>query len=338
MTRENPAVLILAAGKGTRMKSELAKVLHPLLGQPLLAHVLNSARYLEPDRMVVVVGHQAEMVEAAFQDRGLVFVRQERQLGTGHAVAAAREALDGFSGVVLILSGDVPLLSPQTMLDFLAAHRQTGAPLSVLTVALSDPGMYGRVIRDEEGWLLRIVEARDATPEELAVSEINTGIYAAEAGMLFECLVDLIPDNDQKEYYLTDVAAAVRARGRPVAAVLCPDPEEVLGINDRVELAQALDLLRARTNQAWMWAGVTMMDPRTTYIETTVKLSPDVTLWPGVTLLGKTTVATGVEIGPGCWLKDTEVGAGALIKKGAVLENTRVAPEETVAPLTVRGR
>jgi bifunctional UDP-N-acetylglucosamine pyrophosphorylase/glucosamine-1-phosphate N-acetyltransferase len=252
-------------------------------------------------------------------------------------VAAARGSLDGFEGTALILSGDVPLLSPQTMLDFLAAHRQLETPLSVLTVALADPGMYGRVVRDEDGYLARIVEARDATPDELAIPEINTGIYAAETGLLYECLDDLTPENDQKEYYLTDVAAMIRERGHRAAAVLCPDPDEVMGINDRVDLAQAVDILRFRTNQSWMWAGVTMIDPQTTYIETAVKLSADVTLWPGVTILGKTKVGPGAVIGPDCWLKDAVIGADTNIMKGSVVDGGRVPDGETIGPMSVIG-
>ena len=318
------AVLILAAGKGTRMKSDLIKVLHPIMGQPMLAHVINSAKYLSPARTVVVVGHQAERVEASFSGWNLIFPRQTEQLGTGHAVASAREALGDFNGTVLILCGDVPLLSPQTMMDFLAAHQQSRVPLSVLTVDLADPGAYGRIIRDPEGYLLRIVEARDASAEELAVTEINTGIYAVEAGLLFEAVAELKPNNDQKEYYLTDVVAYARERGLLVAAILCPDPEEVLGINDRAELAEAVALLKARINRAWMWAGVSMVDPASTYIETSVKLSRDVTLWPGVHLIGRTVVGRDVVVEPGCWIRDSAIGDGAVIRKGAVLDRTNV--------------
>lgn len=334
---EDLTVLILAAGKGTRMKSDLVKVLHPLMGRPLLAHVVNSARYLNPVRIVAVVGHQADAVQAACRDMGLTFCHQMEQLGTGHAVASARQALEGFEGTVLILSGDVPLLSPQTMSDFLAAHHEIGVPLSVLTVDLVHPGSYGRVIRDEEGYLLRIVEARDASPEERAVTEINTGIYAVDAGLLFEAVGSLKPDNDQKEYYLTDVASYAREQGHLVAAVMCPDPEEVLGINDRGELALATAILRTKINRSWMAAGVTMIDPETTYIETTVKLDKDVTLWPGAMLLGRTTVRQGAVIGAGCHLTDVSVGAGSIIKSGSVIEQHDIPEGTVIDPLTVIG-
>ena len=330
-------IVILAAGKGTRMKSDLVKVLHPIMGQPMLAHVLNSARYLKPERTVVVVGHQAERVAAAFQAEDLVFVCQEKQLGTGHAVAVAEPALRDFDGIVLILYGDVPLLSPQTLMDFMAAHRQTRVDMSVLTVAMPDPGAYGRIIRDGAGFLQRIVEARDATADELAVTEINAGIYAVDARLLFEAVGGLTPDNDQGEYYLTDVAAYMRSRGRPVAAIMCPDPEEVLGINDRCQLARTVAVLKDRINRSWMRAGVTMIDPMTTYIETTVKLSGDVTLWPGVCLTGRTTVGPGAVIGPDCQLTDAVIGSGAVIEKGCYISGVEIPNGGSVGPLSVLG-
>jgi len=332
------AVLILAAGKGTRMKSDLVKVLHPLMGQPMLAHVLNAVRYLEPDRTVVIVGHQAERVIETVERPGLIFVHQAEQLGTGHAVAQAREALADFSGTVLILAGDVPLLSPQTLMDFLAAHRQLEAPISVLTVELPLPGAYGRIVRDEDGFLARIVEARDAAPEELAIREINTGVYAVDTALLFEAVNGLRSDNDQKEYYLTDIVALAREIGLTAAAILTPDPDEVLGINDRVELAGAIAYLRTLTNESWMRAGVTMIDPATVYIETTVKLARDVTLWPNVLLQGRTTVGSGATIGPDCQIIDSTVGAGASIAKGAFLRGADLAPGAIVGPLTVMDR
>ena len=334
---ENLAVLILAAGKGTRMKSNLVKVLHPLMGQTMLAHVVNSARYLEPERTVIVVGRQAEEVKANIKGEGLTFVLQEKQLGTGHAVAQARGALADFKGTVLILSGDVPLLSPQTMMDFLAAHRQSGAPLSVLTVELMDPAVYGRIIRDKAGYLLRIVEARDAGAEELAVCEINTGIYAVDAGLLFDSVANLSRDNDQKEYYLTDLVAMTRDQDLLVAAILSPDPEEVLGINDRTELAEAMAILQVRTNYAWMLAGVTMIDPNTTYIETTVKLAQDVTLWPNTFLLGQTSVGPETTIGPNCQLIDAVVGAGVTVKNGAFIEQAEIPDGAVIGPQAVIG-
>lgn len=331
----SPAVLVLAAGQGTRMKSDLPKVLHPLMGRPLLAHVLNAARYLEPGRLVVVTGHKAESVEQAVAAFTPTFVHQEKQLGTGHAVAQAKEALADYEGPILIMPGDAPLVSPQTLMDFLAAHRALSANLSVLTVELDNPGSYGRVIRDEEGWLARIVEAKDASEAERAVPEINTGLYLVEAGPLFAAIERLSPDNQQQEYYLTDVVADFRAGGLKVAAICGPDPFEVQGINDRFELAQASLLLKARINQAWMKAGVTMPDPTSVYIETAVKLAPDVTLNPQTVLTGHTMVAEGAVVGAFCQITDSRLGAGAQIGPGSVIIGREVPAQAVLPPHTL---
>jgi bifunctional UDP-N-acetylglucosamine pyrophosphorylase/glucosamine-1-phosphate N-acetyltransferase len=324
---ENPAVLILAAGRGARMKSETPKVLHQLMGRPLLEHVLNAALYLAPARLALVTGFGAEAVEAraaeflaaprpdGFSAPAPVFVRQAEQLGTGHAVAQARAALADFQGPLLIMAGDVPLISPNTLEGFLRAHQALAAHLSVLTVCLADPGAYVRVIRDEAGWLARIVECRDADETELLVREINSGLYVAEAGPLFEALDRLTADNDQREYYLTDVAADFRGRGLKAAAVEIPTGIcfEVLGINDRRELAEAQSILRDRINEAWLRAGVTFLDPPSTLVEASVRLGRDVRLWPGVILTGRTVVGEGAEIGPYCRLDNCRVAAGARV-------------------------
>lgn len=317
------AVLVLAAGRGTRMKSETPKVLHPLMGRPLIEHVLNAALYLEPERLVVVTGFGAEeverSVEAFIKGRGCaaetVFVRQTEQLGTGHAVAVAREALAGFDGRLLIMAGDVPLISPNTLEALVRAHENLAANLSVLTVTLADPAAYGRIIRDQAGWLERIVEFRDASDEERAVPEINSGLYVVDAPALFESIDSLRADNDQGEYYLTDVAADFRRRGLVAAAVEIPlaNAFEVQGINDRSELARVQDFLRLRINESWLRAGVSMMDPNSVHIEGQVRLAADVTLWPGVILTGRTTVGPGAEIGPFCHLDDCRVPAGCRV-------------------------
>lgn len=243
------AVIILAAGRSTRMKSDLAKVLHPLQGRPLLAHVLETARALRPVRLVVVVGHQADQVRAACQAADVTFVLQQPQRGTGHAVAQARTALAGFQGTVLILYGDVPLIRPGTLARFLENHAQSHSRLSLLSVDLPDPGAYGRVIRDPEGRLLRVVEARDAGPEELALPEINTGLYAVEAGLLFDLIERLRPNNDQQEYYLTDIVGLAREQGIPPAAFKAANPVEGLGINTLDELQWSEEYLRKRVER-----------------------------------------------------------------------------------------
>ena len=333
MTSPAPAVLIMAAGRGTRMKSETPKVLHKLMGRPLLEHVLNAALYLDPAKVVVVTGYKAAEVEndviCFMEERGRqkpapkpVFAHQAEQLGTGHAVAMAKEALADFKGPLMIMSGDVPLISPNTLDSFLKAHQALEADLSVLTVRLSDPAAYGRIIRDESGWLEKIVENRDADEEERQIREINSGLYLAEAAKLFESIDRLSPDNDQKEYYLTDVVADFRFRGLKAAAVEIPSAlaYEVGGINDRYELAEAQAFLKDRLNEAWMRAGVTMLDPLSTYIEASVKLEPDVTLWPGVILTGSCRIARGAEIGPYCRLHNCQVAAGTKVSSHQRLE------------------
>lgn len=319
------AVLILAAGRGTRMKSEKPKVLHPLMGRPLVEHVINAALHLEPERLVLVTGYGAEEVESSvsafLEERAAqggnpaprtFFVRQAEQLGTGHAVAQTVDCLGGFSGRLLIMAGDVPLISPATLGYFVEAHQNLGADLSVLTTGLEDPKAYGRVIRDEKGWLERIVECRDASEEERRVKEINTGLYLADSASLFQSIENLSPKNDQKEYYLTDVAADFRRRGLLAAAVKINNDcaFELRGINDRYELSQAQGYLRQRINEAWMMAGVTMMDPASVYIESQARLAADVTLWPGVILTGACVISAGAEIGPYCRLHNCLVPAG----------------------------
>lgn len=240
------AVLILAAGKGTRMKSDLPKVLQPLGGRPLLAYVLNAARKIGAERIVAVVGHRADLVRAAFPSEDLVFVEQTPQLGTGHAVLSAQEALADFCGSVLILCGDVPLLTSDTLRQFLDFHRQQAAVLTLLTACLVDPGGYGRVVKDDNNALIRIVEEKDATPEEKNIHEINTGLYCVESPFLFDAVTKIGRSNSQREYYLTDIIAIGRHRGVPMSSFLTADPDELLGINSPDDLRRAEMILTAR--------------------------------------------------------------------------------------------
>ena len=250
-------------------------------------------------------------------------------------MSCAREALADFSGNVLILSGDVPMLSPQTMIDFLDAYYQSRVAVAVLTVELADPGMYGRVIMGEDGYIQRIVEARDASSEELAVKEINTGIYAVDARFLFEAVGGLNTNNDQKEYYLTDMVELARRNGLLTAAIISPDADEVMGINDRVELALASARLKDRINLSWMRAGVTMIDPGTTYVEASVKFGQDVTVWPNTYFKGKTIVENGATIGPDCLIEDSRIGESATIHKGTVIKDSRIRENDVIGPLSM---
>ncbi len=346
MQASAPAVLILAAGKGTRMKSARPKVMHELLGRSLIGYVLNSARYLNPAKVVIVTGHGREEVEKGILEtlpeksagqQSLPkpdFVHQDQQLGTGHAVSMAKDLLADYQGPLVIMAGDVPLVSPETLLDFVAAHQALEAKLSVLTVKIEDPASYGRVIRDENGWLEKIVEAKDASDNELLVDEINSGFYVASAPELYEAIGRLKNNNKQGEYYLPDVVLDFRQQDLKVAAILGPDPLEVSGINDRYELAGVGAVLKDRINSAWMKAGVTMQDPFTTYIEAGVRLAQDVTLGPGVVLAGRTKIAEGAEIGAHCYLANCQIGQNAKIGANSSLSGQTVAPGEKLKPGT----
>jgi bifunctional UDP-N-acetylglucosamine pyrophosphorylase/glucosamine-1-phosphate N-acetyltransferase len=327
----NVVAVVLAAGKGTRMKSELAKVLHRLMGRPLLAYPLDSCREAGVGRIVAVVGHQAEDVRAALGGPGVDFALQAEQRGTGHAVSCARGALAGSEGTALILYGDVPLVRPETLTGLVAAHRRGGALVTVLAMEPDDPTGYGRLVRDGEGRLLRIVEQGDASAVERAVREVNTGTYAVELPWLWGALDGLGRDNSQGEQYLTDIVAVAAREGR-AGSLLLEDPEEVMGINSRVHLAEAAAVLRRRINRAWMEAGVTIEDPASTWIEPGVNLDADVVVGPGCRLAGATRVATGARIDQGVVAVDTEISADAHVKPYCVLTEARVGPGAQVGP------
>lgn len=243
------AALILAAGKGTRMKSDLVKVLHPVAGRPMLDYVLDLAGQMGSSRVAVVIGHQAELVEERYRNRGLTFVYQSEQLGTGHAVLQAAGVFAGYSGTILILCGDVPLLQISTVRALMDRHRASGAAITVLTTLLEDPSGYGRVLKDAEGNVLGIVEHRDATEEQGKIREINTGIYCAENPFLFEAVGEIGNDNAQKEYYFTDIFAIARRKGVRTASVVAPDPGEVMGINSQEDLVRATRIVQQRLTE-----------------------------------------------------------------------------------------
>jgi bifunctional UDP-N-acetylglucosamine pyrophosphorylase/glucosamine-1-phosphate N-acetyltransferase len=328
-------IVIMAAGLGTRMRSKNAKVLHRLGGRPLIGHVCRTALDFEPDRMIVVVGHQAAEVETAVRDavgerEGLVFALQAEQLGTGHAVQQAVEHFTG--GTVVVLSGDVPLVEAATLGDLVYTHRHGQFAATVLTTRLDDPTGYGRIVRGPELDFRRIVEHRDATPIERSVNEINAGIYAFEAAHLVPALARLSTSNAQGEYYLTDVLGQLVAAGDRVGVFLSENPHEVLGINTRLDLAESEARLRRRTLERLMLAGVTVVDPSTTYVDQTVEVGRDSTLHPGAMLTGATRVGENCTIGPYCQVSDSEVGDDVVVRAMSVLEGARVARGATVGP------
>ncbi|WP_322787724.1 bifunctional UDP-N-acetylglucosamine diphosphorylase/glucosamine-1-phosphate N-acetyltransferase GlmU [Hamadaea tsunoensis] len=325
-------VIILAAGEGKRMKSDLPKVLHPLLGRTLVGHVMAAARPLAA-RTVVVVGHRAELVTAHVGEVApdASTVLQAEQRGTGHAVRTALDALDGVDGTVLVLNGDVPLLRTETLAAMVGAHEDAGAAATVLAAEVASPGGLGRILRDADGGLAGIVEARDATPEQLAIREINAGIYAFEAAALRDALGKLTAHNAQGEEYLTDVFGLLGQAGRRVSVHVAADADETLGCNDRAELAQLGALLRDRINAAHMRAGVTIVDPATTWIDADVTIERDAVVEPATYLKGATAIAAGAVVGPDVTLVDTTVGAGAeVVRAHAVL--AEIGPQAKVGP------
>jgi bifunctional UDP-N-acetylglucosamine pyrophosphorylase/glucosamine-1-phosphate N-acetyltransferase len=327
------AAVVLCAGKGTRMKSEKAKVLHPILGRPLCAYPLKRALELGASPLVPVVGHQAAEVEKAiraqFPSASLRFALQKEQRGTADAVRSAEESLKDFSGRVLILYGDVPLLRRETLEALVAAHEAGKAPLSLVSTVLEDPTGYGRVIR-EGGKVVRIVEHKDCTPEQRAVRECNAGIYLVESSFLWKALAEIKPQNAQGEYYLTDLVE-MAARLGPVASVEA-DATDTAGVNDRVELAARARVMQQRINERHMRAGVSLMDPASTFIEDDVTIGPDTEIGPQVMLSAGTVVGSNVTIGQGSVLTASTVADGTTIKPYSVFEEAKVGARCVIGP------
>lgn len=313
------AAIILAAGAGTRMKSKKPKVAHEVLGRPLVQWAVCAAEEAGADRVIAVVGHGREAVIPLVEGRAEVAV-QTSQRGTADAVLAAADALADFDGAVVVLSGDSPLIRPETIREMCALRAEHDAAVVVLTMDLTNPFGYGRIVRDGAGEVERIVEQKDATAEEAAITECNSGFYCFDGRALFEALAQVGSDNAQGEFYLTDVLAISRAAGRPVLAYKTDDAEQCLGVNSRGQLAEATRVMQRRINEGHMAAGVTMWDPATTYIGPEVEIAPDVELLPNVMLLGKTVVGEDSVVGPNSRLTDTRVGRGCRIDETVAVE------------------
>jgi bifunctional UDP-N-acetylglucosamine pyrophosphorylase / glucosamine-1-phosphate N-acetyltransferase len=329
------ACIILAAGLGTRMKSGRAKVLHSVGGVPMIHHPVALAREIGATRVVAVLGHQLPLVQAALDARfgaGAVEVAEQReQRGTGHAVMQAVPLLEGFAGGVVILSGDVPLLRAETVSHLGAAYEAAGT-LAFITMRPAGPHAYGRVVRDADGVVLRIVEHKDAAPAERAITEVNSGIYCINAAFLRTAILGLENRNAQGEFYLTDLVARAAQSSR-VATIEAP-PDEVMGINDRAELSRADALWRARRCEVLQKSGVTIRDPATCYLEADVVVGRDAEIGPGVVLAGRTVVGEGASVEAGCVLRDITLGAGARIGAHSVLTGQTVAAGATLPPLS----
>ncbi|WP_461214498.1 bifunctional UDP-N-acetylglucosamine diphosphorylase/glucosamine-1-phosphate N-acetyltransferase GlmU [Lacticaseibacillus sp. GG6-2] len=328
--------IILAAGKGTRMKSSLYKVLHQVCGKPMVDHVLTQVEQTEQDAVVTVVGHGAEAVEEALGDR-TQFVVQAQQLGTGHAVLQAEPLLGDREGETLIVSGDTPLFTAKTFEKLFAYHEKAGAKATVLTAVAPDPFGYGRVIRNADGSVQKIVEQKDATPEEAAVAEINTGVYCFDNKSLFAALHQVGNDNAQGEYYLPDVIEILKAQGEVVAAYQMADFTESMGVNDRVALAAATKVMQQRINDAHMRNGVTMIDPATTYIDADVVIGNDTVIEPGVYLKGKTTIGSNCVIGTHSELRDATIEddvrvTSSTIEESIMRKGSNIGPNSHLRP------
>ena len=332
------SAVVLAAGEGTRMKSSVPKVLHPLCGRPMLLHVIGALEQLDVDRIVVVVGHGAERVIKTLHggtDIPLEFVEQRVQRGTGDAVSVGLTVFDDSDGEddIIVVPGDTPLLRAETVAALARRHDEEGAAATVLTARLPDPTGYGRIVRNKDGRVESIVDHWDATPEERAIDEVNTSIYCFRRGLLAPALRRLSPENTQGEYYLTDAIAVLRQAGHKVIAMTAPEAAEAMGVNDRLQLAEAEAALRERINRRWMYEGVTMADPSRTYVDAGVVLGPEVQLLPGVVLEGRTSVGAGATIGPDTRLVDTVVGAGATVTY-TVAREAEIGDGVTVGPFT----
>jgi bifunctional UDP-N-acetylglucosamine pyrophosphorylase/glucosamine-1-phosphate N-acetyltransferase len=313
------------------MKSAMAKVLHPLAGRPLMTHALELAGQLAPQRLIAVVGYQAETVRAICEPYGAQCVVQEPQLGTGHAVAQAEPLLVDFPGQVLVLYGDVPLLQLATVRALLETHRQQQAAVTVLTACLEQPAGYGRIVRDAAGRLVRIVEERDASAAERALREINSGIYCFAAPFLFSALRQVGRNNAQGEQYLTDVVAVAVAEQRPLAHVTATNAEEILGVNTRADLAHLAALLRRRICQAFMLAGVTIVDPATTVIDCQVQIGQDTIIAPQTHILGRSVLGAACRIGPQVVIQDSTLGDGVCVEPFCVLKACTVPAYHTIS-------
>ncbi len=333
MTMSNVAAIILAAGKGTRMRSQRAKVLHELGGEPMIARAVRAAATLEPDPIVIVVGHQAHEVEAAVNLPNARFALQEPQRGTGDAARCGLDQLPAnFTGDVLITYGDMPAIKPSTLRAFLDAHRKRGAKLSFISIVLDDPAAYGRVIRGASGNVEKIVEFRDASSTERAVKEINTGCYLVDSNLLRSALAELKPANAQDEYYLTDIVAIARARNQKVEAWVADDPAEFAGINSREELANMEAEIRAAVNRKLMRSGVTIVDPATAYISEQAEIAPDCVIGPNVQILGACRIGEGVRIDGTAWLSNVTVGPRCHLKLGVRAEDCVIGEESEIGP------
>ena len=330
---EGIATIILAAGKGTRMKSDLVKVLHPILGLPMLSYPIElSLKGIKSEKTIVVVGYQADQIKETFKDPQIQFAHQDEQLGTGHAVFQAVPFLKTFTGTVLILCGDVPLVKADTLHSSIEAFWKSDSILSVLTTIVEDPFGYGRIVRSSEGWIKKIVEEKDSTKEEKSIREINTGIYCVKAPFLKDGLSLIEKNNAQGEYYLTDLVEIAEKKGLRCSAYIVADPVEVMGINTRVDLAVANEVLKLEKLKELMLSGVTVLDPKTTYVEKMVEVGRDTTIFPNCCLHGMTRIGERCIIESHSRITNSTIGDEVTIRSNSVISESQIAEGTVIGP------
>ncbi len=326
-----PTVVVLAAGLGTRMKSGLAKALHLLAGRPLIQHVLDAAAGVGPEKIILVLGHQADKVRSAVGDRRPEIVLQAEQLGTGHAMQQTAETISKGAGPVLVLCADTPLVTGKTLKDVIELHEQSRAAVTFITTTVDNPFGYGRVVRGKSG-VMRVVEEKDATGAQKKIREVNAGIYCFDRKFLLSSLTLLGRNNAQGEYYLPDTIELAKKKKLRVSALLCDDPQEVMGVNSRNDLSLAEAIVRRRTNRRWMLEGVTMLDPETVSIGNEVRLGRDVILYPNVRIEGRTGLGAGCVVYPGSRIIDSVLADNVTVKDCSVIEESDIASGAVVGP------
>ena len=337
MSDNSPLYLvILAAGKGTRMKSNKAKVLHEVFYAPMVHHVLHATTALQAAQTIVIVGHQRELVENSLSDFPIESVVQEEQLGTGHAVLCAESAIKQMEGCVMILCGDTPLIQSATLQEMFAQHLSKNSTLTVMTTTLDNPTHYGRIISDNEGTVLSIVEEKDADYAQKKIQEINAGIYCIDTSFLFSHLKNIDSDNSQGEVYLTDIVSQAVSENLPVHKFVNPDSQDVLGVNSRLELSKAHHELQMRRNCALMAEGVTMISPETIQISPGSTLAKDVTIHPGVAITGCSTIESGCDIQAGAIMHNVTLGELCTINPYCCLSNCEIPDNSIIKPYSVK--
>lgn len=314
------AAIILAAGKGTRMKSDLPKVLHKVCGHPMIKHVVTAINKAGVEKSIVVIGHGAELVKDYLGDQVLYAIQAE-QLGTGHAVMQTTGLLHDFQGTLLVLCGDTPLITAETLKDLMAWHKKSDAAVTVMTANMSDPSGYGRIIRNEKGNIEKIIEQKDATTDELEIKETNTGAYCFDCQKLFAALKEIKPVNAQGEYYITDVLAIFNQRGFIAQGLIIKDYQEMMGINNRIQLAEAEKVLRLKVLNKLMLAGVTIIDPESTYIHSEVQIAADTVIYPQTYIEGNSVIGSNCFIGPMSRLVDVNIGDNVQVQNSVILES-----------------